>query len=218
MEESWKEKLETTFKEEYIDDLTNKVREMYMDPKKTIYPEPKNIFNAFNKCPFDKVSVIILGQDPYHNEGQAHGLSFSVPSSQKCPPSLSNIFQEIEDDIGSEISKDVDLTRWAEQGVFLLNAILTVEKGRPASCHNMGWERFTDDVIKLLSSERDNLVFILWGNYAKEKQSIIDSDKHLVLTASHPSPYSANYSFFGCKHFSQANEYLKENGKDPIKW
>ncbi|MCY4577330.1 MAG: uracil-DNA glycosylase [Candidatus Kaiserbacteria bacterium] len=218
IEQSWKENLTPILTKPYVQDLRNTVRQHYQNLSKTIYPEPKNLFNAFDSCPFNKVAIVILGQDPYHGTGQAHGLCFSVPEGVHSPPSLQNIFKEIQDDIGTPPPSDGDLTRWATQGVFLLNAILTVEARKPASHRNIGWEQFTDDVIKLLSDRQENLIFMLWGNFAKQKQALIDESKHRILTAPHPSPYSATSGFFGCKHFSQANEYLKQHNKKPIVW
>lgn len=218
IEPSWKESLTPILTEPYMHDLRNTVRGYYEDPTKHIYPKPKNLFHAFDTCPFDKVAVVILGQDPYHGVGQAHGLSFSVPEGKNPPPSLQNIFKEIKDDIGSDPPPHGDLTRWATQGVFLLNAILTVEARKPASHHGIGWEQFTDNVIQLLSDKRENLVFLLWGNYAKQKKDLVDQDKHLILTSPHPSPYSASNGFFGCKHFSKANDYLQQHNKEPIVW
>lgn len=218
IEPSWRENLAPIFTEPYMRDLRDTVRQRYQDPEKTIYPEPKNLFNAFDSCPFDKVAVVILGQDPYHGIGQAHGLCFSVPEGTHSPPSLQNIFKEIQSDLGTAPPPNGDLTRWAAQGVFLLNAILTVEARKPASHRDIGWEQFTDDVIRLLSDKRDNLVFLLWGNFAKQKQHLIDESSHCILTAPHPSPYSAASGFFGCKHFSQANDYLKQHNKQPIVW
>ena len=187
--------------------------------KNTIYPPQEKIFNAFKVTPFEKVSVVILGQDPYHGVGQAEGLSFSVAPGVKVLPSLSNIYKEIESDLG--IKKDFSsgsLVSWGEQGVLLLNAVLTVRAGSPASHGGAGWESFTDDVIQTLSKEKENLVFILWGNFAKSKRSLIDEKKHLVLGAAHPSPFSSYSGFFGCRHFSQTNEYLKKHGKKEIQW
>ena len=218
IEPSWKENLIPVLSEPYMQGLRDTVRQHYQDMSKTVYPEPQNLFNAFDSCPFDKVAVIILGQDPYHGAGQAHGLSFSVPQGKNQPPSLQNIFKEIQSDIGTTPPEHGDLTRWATQGVFLLNAILTVESRKPASHRNIGWEQFTDDVIRLLSEKQNNLVFLLWGNFAKQKQDLIDENKHLILTAPHPSPYSATSGFFGCKHFSKANEYLEQHNKQPIVW
>ena len=175
------------------------------------------IFNAFTQTPFDKVKVVILGQDPYHNEHQAMGLSFSVPKDVKAPPSLVNVYKEIKADLDLPIPTHGDLTAWAQQGVFLLNAILTVEKGQAGSHQKSGWQNFTDAVIKRLSDEREHLVFMLWGNFAKQKGALIDKNKHKVLEAAHPSPLAGN-AFSGCKHFSQANDYLKQNGIAPIDW
>ncbi len=218
IEPSWKENLAPILAEPYMRDLRDTVRQRYQDPTKAIYPDPKNLFNAFDSCPFDKVAVVILGQDPYHGIGQAHGLCFSVPEGTNSPPSLQNIFKEIQSDLGTTPPPNGDLTRWAAQGVFLLNAILTVEARKPTSHRDIGWEQFTDDVIRLLSDKRDNLVFLLWGNFAKQKQHLIDESNHCILTAPHPSPYSAASGFFGCKHFSQANDYLKQHNKQPIEW
>ena len=218
IEPSWKDALSPILSEPYMHNLRDTVRNWYEDPTKTIYPEPKNLFNAFDSCPFEKVSIVILGQDPYHGADQAHGLCFSVPEGTASPPSLQNIFKEIKDDVGADPPPHGDLSRWAGQGVFLLNAILTVEARKPTSHHGIGWEEFTDHVIQLLSEKRENLVFMLWGNYAKQKQELINQEKHLILTSPHPSPYSASSGFFGCKHFSRANDYLKQNGKDLIQW
>ena len=218
IEKSWANALSNIFKNSDTKSLLKKVKELYLDKNKTIYPNPKNIFSAFNLCPFEKVSVVILGQDPYHGVGQANGLSFSVPKGITCPPSLKNIFKEMKDDLGREINDVGDLSYLAEQGVFLLNSILTVEMNNPASHRNLGWEEFTDFVIKEISDKKENVVFMLWGNYAKEKRNLIDEKKHLVLTSPHPSPYSASSGFFGCKHFSKANDYLKKNNKETINW
>lgn len=217
IEDSWKKILDEYFGRDEFKTLADFVREEYQN--KTIYPKPADIFRAFELTPFDQVKVVILGQDPYHGPGQAHGLCFSVQDEITPPPSLKNIYKEIESDIG--IKKDFEkgnLEDWAQQGVFLLNAILTVERAKPASHHKKGWEEFTDYVIKKLSDERENLVFILWGNYARGKVGLIDFEKHLILESPHPSPFSANNGFFGCKHFSKANEYLKEHGKGEIMW
>lgn len=184
----------------------------------THYPPQKKIFNAFNRTPFYKVSVVILGQDPYHGEGQAHGLSFSVPTGITPPPSLVNIFKELKNDLGIEIPKKIgDLSGWAEQGVFLLNALLTVRAHEPASHHHIGWEQFTDAVIKTLSDTHEHLVFILWGKYAEQKRNLIDAHKHLILISAHPSPFSAR-KFFGGKYFSKTNEYLRTHHKNEIVW
>lgn len=184
----------------------------------TVYPPPKCIFNAFDLCPFDKVKVVILGQDPYHGVGQAMGLCFSVPTGVRLPPSLQNVYKELRTDIGVPIRETGDLTHWAEQGVLLLNATLTVRAGEPGSHQKRGWEQFTDGAIKTLSDEREHLVFILWGNYARAKKDLIDMNKHLVLEAPHPSPFSAHTGFFGCRHFSKANAYLQTHDMEPICW
>lgn len=186
---------------------------------KTIYPPGPLIFNAFNTTPFDKLSVVILGQDPYHGPNQAHGLSFSVQTGVKPPPSLMNIFKEIESDIGIKMPKQYgNLTKWAEQGVLLLNASLTVRAGEPMSHAKFGWAEFTDAVIETISEKKENIVFILWGRFAQEKLSLIDATKHFILKAAHPSPFSADKGFFGCKHFSRTNEILMKCGKNPIDW
>lgn len=217
IEESWKKVLAEEFEGEYMKELKKKL----VDEIKrgvVLYPTGKNIFNAFNLTPFDKVKVVILGQDPYHGKGQAHGLSFSVPDGVKPPPSLMNIFKEIENDLGVKISEGGSLEGWARQGVLLLNAILTVRAGNPASHRGIGWENLTDAAIKALSDKREHIVFLLWGKFAQEKESLIDIGKHLILKASHPSPYSANSGFFGCKHFSKTNEYLAKTGQTRIDW
>lgn len=217
IEPSWKEQLQGEFEKEYFAELTNFVKKEYQEG--VVYPAPKNIFRAFDLCPFDKAEVIILGQDPYHGTGQANGLAFAVDEHTKVPPSLQNIFKEIASDIGKPlVHTSGDLTRWAEQGVLLLNATLTVRARSAGSHQNQGWEQFTDAIIHTLSEKRENLVFILWGNYAKAKGAHIDRTKHLVLEAPHPSPFSAASGFFGCKHFSKANEYLVAHGKQPVDW
>lgn len=217
IEPSWKEKLKDEFEKPYFKELTTFVRKEYKDA--VVYPHPKNVFRAFDLCPFDAVKVVILGQDPYHGAGQATGLSFAVPKDAMLPPSLRNIFTEVESDMGKPIqTRTGDLTRWAEQGVLLLNATLTVRAQTAGSHQNKGWEEFTDAVIKKLAEEREHLVFILWGNYAKAKGAHIDRSKHLVLESPHPSPFSAYAGFFGSKPFSQANAYLIEHGKEPIEW
>ena len=185
---------------------------------KTIFPPSQLIFNAFNHTPFDKVRVVIIGQDPYHGIGQAHGLSFSVPSGVALPPSLLNIFKEIESDLGIKMSKNGDLTAWADQGVLLLNATLTVEMANAGSHQNRGWEEFTDAAIAALNNHREGLVFVLWGSYAQKKGAMIDSKKHLILQSPHPSPLSAHRGFFGNHQFSTINRYLQEHGKTPINW
>jgi len=217
IEPSWQKVLQPYFQTEQWKKLADFVRQEYLTRK--VYPHPKNVFNAFNSTPFDQVQAVIIGQDPYHNPGQAHGLCFSVPKGVVPPPSLKNIYQEIENDLG--IKKDYtngDLSSWAKQGVFLLNAVLTVRQNQAGSHANKGWEDFTDEVIKILSREKNNLVFLLWGNYAKRKKELIDSTKHLILDAAHPSPLSAHYGFFGCRHFSKTNDYLQQHQKRPIKW
>ncbi len=216
IEETWKAVLQEEFDKPYFEILTNFVRKEYQTT--TIYPPAKLIFNAFNLCPFDQAKVVIIGQDPYHGPGQAHGLCFSVNDGVAYPPSLINIFKEIEDDLHRPTPASGNLERWAKQGVLLLNAILTVRANQPASHQNKGWEEFTDRVIKELSDKRDGLVFMLWGSYAQKKGAVIDTKKHLVLKAVHPSPLSAYRGFFGCKHFSQANAYLQSRGKSPIEW
>ncbi len=216
IEESWKQELSDEWSKDYFVRLTNFVRNEYAT--KQIFPPGRQIFAAFNATPFNEVKVVILGQDPYHDVGQANGLCFSVNDGIQFPPSLRNIFQEIHNDIGSPIPQSGDLTRWAKQGVLLLNATLTVEAHKAASHQRQGWEQFTDEVISHLSNHRQNLVFILWGSYAISKRSLINPDKHLILTSVHPSPLSAYRGFFGNKHFSKANNYLVEHGKTPITW
>lgn len=217
IERSWKEKLDGEFDKSYFAELTDFVKKEYQDG--AVYPAPKNIFRAFDLCPFEKVNVVLLGQDPYHGERQATGLAFAVDENTKLPPSLQNIFKEIESDLGRPlVHRDGDLSRWAEQGVLLLNATLTVRAHTAGSHQEKGWEEFTDAVIRILSDERDHIVFMLWGNYAKAKGAHIDRTKHLVLEAPHPSPFSAASGFFGCKHFSKANNYLVAHGETPIDW
>jgi uracil-DNA glycosylase len=216
IEESWKQVLQDEFEAPYFQALTEFLREE--KKKQIIYPPGPQIFSAFNLTPFNRVKVVILGQDPYHGPGQAHGLCFSVPDGIRRPPSLINIFKEIESDIGLPASNKSNLTKWAVQGVLLINAILTVRADQPASHQNKGWEKFTDAVIRNLSEKRKNLVFLLWGNYAQAKESLIDSNRHYILKAAHPSPLSASRGFFGCKHFSRANEILAEQGLNEIDW
>ena len=217
IDESWREHLSEEFGKQYFIDLTNFVRQEYQTS--TCYPPGRLIFNAFNLCPFDKVKVVIIGQDPYHGPGQAHGLSFSVCDGVTFPPSLQNIFKEIQQDLGTPIPLTGNLTRWAEQGVLLLNATLTVREHQPASHQGHGWEQFTDAAIKALNAYRDNLVFILWGGYARSKTSLIDASRHLILQSVHPSPMSANKGgWFGNHHFSRANAYLVEHRREPINW
>ena len=216
IEPSWHEVLKDEFEKPYFSLLTSFVRKEYQT--QTIYPPAKLIFNAFDICPFDKVKVVIIGQDPYHGYGQAHGLCFSVNDGVQFPPSLINIFKEIERDLGIPFPTSGNLERWAKQGVFLLNATLTVRAGMAGSHQNKGWEEFTDSVIKELSDKREHLVFMLWGSYAQKKGSVIDTKKHLVLKTVHPSPLSAYRGFIGCGHFRQANDYLRQNGIEEIKW
>ena len=216
IEESWKQELSDEWSKDYFVRLTNFVRNEYAT--KQIFPPGRQIFAAFNATPFNEVKVVILGQDPYHDVGQANGLCFSVNDGIQFPPSLRNIFQEIHNDVGSPIPQSGDLTRWAKQGVLLLNATLTVEAHKAASHQRQGWEQFTDEVIIHLSQHRQNVVFILWGSYAISKRTLINPDKHLILTSVHPSPLSAYRGFFGNKHFSKANNYLIEHGKTPITW
>lgn len=216
IEESWKKQLQSEFEKDYFVNLTNFIRNEYQT--KQIFPPAKLIFNAFEHTPFDKVKVVILGQDPYHNDGQAHGLSFSVNDGIQFPPSLINIFKEINTDLGIPIPKSGNLTRWADQGVLLLNATLTVQAHQAGSHQNKGWENFTDAAIKKLADERKNIVFLLWGSYAQKKAAFIDSNKHLILKSVHPSPLSAHRGFFGNKQFSQINDYLISKGLTPIQW
>jgi uracil-DNA glycosylase len=216
IEESWKRALAAEFEQPYFEKITTFVRQE-MAAGKTLFPPGPLMFNAFAQTPFDKVKVVILGQDPYHNAGQAMGLSFSVPKEVKAPPSLVNVYKEIKDDLDLPIPTHGDLTAWAQQGVFLLNAILTVEAGNAGSHQKSGWQAFTDAVIKRLSDDREHLVFMLWGNFARNKRVFIDKSKHLILEAAHPSPLAGN-AFSGSRHFSQANEYLKKNGIEPIDW
>jgi len=216
IEPSWKELLKDEFEKPYFDILTGFVRKEYLT--QTIYPPAKLIFNAFDLCPFNQTKVVILGQDPYHGYRQAHGLCFSVNDGIQFPPSLINIFKEIQDDVHVPMPSSGNLERWAKQGVLLLNAILTVRAGEAASHQSKGWEEFTDRVIKELSDKKENLVFMLWGSYAQRKGMVIDTKKHLVLKAVHPSPLSAYRRFLGCHHFSQANAYLQSHGKSTIQW
>lgn len=216
IEESWKQHLGEEFEKQYFINLTDFVRSEYMCA--TCYPPGKLIFNAFNLCPFDKTKVVIIGQDPYHEPGQAHGLCFSVNDGVMFPPSLVNIFKEIQSDLGIPVPQSGNLTRWAEQGVLLLNATLTVRAHQAGSHQRRGWEEFTDAAIRALAQEREHLVFILWGAYAQGKAHMIDPSRHLVLKSVHPSPLSAHRGFFGNRHFSRANEYLVQNGIEPIAW
>ena len=217
LEPGWKAALSAEFDSDYMQSL----KEFLLAQKqahKVVFPPGAQIFNAFNHTPFDKVKVVILGQDPYHGPGQAHGLSFSVPAGIKQPPSLVNILKEIEQDLGLPRPAHGNLEKWADQGVLLLNATLTVEQANAGSHQGKGWERFTDAAIDHLNRGREHLVFMLWGSYAQKKGALIDRNKHLVLTAPHPSPLSAHRGFLGCKHFSQANHYLQEHGQSAIDW
>lgn len=216
IESGWKRALAREWDAAYFAQLTQWVRERY--GLATVYPPAGRIFAAFDLCPFEKVRVVILGQDPYHGPGQAHGLCFSVPDGVAVPPSLVNIFKEINDDLGIATPQSGNLERWASQGVLLLNTTLTVDAGRPMSHVGHGWEQFTDAVIEKVATEREGIVFMLWGSHAISKGRIIDRSKHLVLTSPHPSPLSAYRGFFGCKHFSRANKYLVERGEAPIRW
>ena len=214
---SWLSRLESEFSSPYMKNLKSFINSE-LENKKIIFPKGSLYFESFNRTHFDQVSVIILGQDPYHGEGQAHGLSFSVPTKMKPPPSLMNIFKEIESDLGRPPSVAQDLSSWADQGVLLLNSVLTVEMGKAGSHQGRGWEQFTDRVIDLLSKEKTGLVFILWGSYAQKKGAIIDRTKHLVIESPHPSPLSSYRGFFGSKPFSKTNAYLKKMGRTEINW
>jgi len=216
IDSSWKERLASEFAAPYFKELTDFVRQEYKT--ETVYPPPQHLFRAFDLCPFEKVKVVILGQDPYHGTGQANGLCFAVNEGVTLPPSLQNIYKELESDAGKPVERLGNLERWAEQGVLLLNATLTVRAHLAGSHQGKGWEQFTDAAIKALSEKRENLVFILWGNYAKAKGAHIDRTKHLVLESAHPSPFSAASGFFGSKPFSKANAYLAEHGEKPIDW
>jgi uracil-DNA glycosylase len=216
IEESWKTALVETFEQPYFEAIRTFLLKEKNDGK-VIFPPGPLIFNAFNQTPFDQVKVIILGQDPYHNPGEAMGLSFSVPQGVRIPPSLQNIYKEINSDLGLSMPLHGDLTHWASQGVLLLNAMLTVEAGKPGSHQNIGWQTFTDAVIRRLSDQREHLVFMLWGRFAQGKKALIDPAKHLILEAAHPSPLARD-AFKGCRHFSLANTYLQENGKNGIDW
>ena len=217
IDSSWKEILKQEFAKPYFEQIALHIK-TERSQGKIIYPPGSLIFNAFNTTPFDKVKVVILGQDPYHSQGQAHGLCFSVQHGVPPPPSLINIFKELQEDIGVPIPRHGNLTHWAEQGVFLLNASLTVRAGEPMSHSKIGWAQFTDEVIKKISTEKKHVVFILWGKFAQEKRLLIDETKHGILRSAHPSPLSAHAAFFGCKHFSKANEYLMSKGIDPVDW
>jgi uracil-DNA glycosylase len=218
IETLWAEKLKDEFTLPYFKYLTTTIREKYLNGE-AIFPPAPLIFNAFSLCPFDQVKVVLLGQDPYHGTGEAHGLCFSVPNGVRIPPSLKNIFKEIETDLQVQVSPMTgNLESWARQGILLLNATLTVAKDSPGSHQGLGWETFTDAVIKKLSQEKSGIVFLLWGKFAGTKSSLIDESKHLILKAPHPSPFSVHTGFFGCRHFSQTNSYLKSKGLTPINW
>jgi len=216
IEESWGEELKEEFEKSYFKQLTDFVKQEYKT--ETVYPSGNNIFRAFDQCSFDKVKVVILGQDPYHGPGQANGLCFSVKEGVSFPPSLVNIFKEIKDDLGKDIPPNGSLDRWAKQGVLLLNSTLTVRAHQAGSHQNKGWETFTDAVIERLASQKQGLVYFLWGSYAQKKATIVNSETNLVLKAPHPSPLSSYRGFFGCKHFSQANAYIEESGLEKIDW
>lgn len=217
IEQSWKAVLNSEFEKDYFKKLTEFVRDEYLSGK-TVYPAPKNIFNAFNLCPFDKVKVVVIGQDPYHEPGQAHGLCFSVESGTEFPPSLQNIYKEIESDIGHKSITNGDLSSWAHQGVLLLNSTLTVQAHVAASHSGKGWEIFTDAVIRAVSQKRKNVVYMLWGSFAQKKAEFVNANENLILTSAHPSPLSAYRGFFGNHHFSRANEYLIASNETPINW
>lgn len=216
IEPSWLKILENEFNKPYFTEL----KQFLLEEKKThtVFPPGNQIFRAFNTTPVQNVKVVLIGQDPYHGTGQAEGLSFSVARGIKPPPSLVNIYKELQTDLGCPVAAHGSLMSWAEQGVLLLNSVLTVRSGEPASHRNRGWETFTDEAIKALAAERENLVFMLWGKFAQGKELLIDTERHLILKAAHPSPYSASAGFFGCRHFSKANAYLVSRGKEPVNW
>lgn len=214
--EDWKEVLREEFSKPYFDELVDFVKQEYASG--VVYPAGQNIFRAFDKCPFDKLKVVIIGQDPYHGPGQANGLCFSVARGVQFPPSLQNIFKEVQSDIGTPVPESGELDRWAEQGVLLLNAVLTVRAHQAASHAGRGWEKFTDAVVRAITERKQQVVYMLWGSYAQKKGAIADPQSNLILKAVHPSPLSAYRGFFGCKHFSEANKYLESVGKSPIEW
>jgi len=216
LNDSWEKVLKDEFEKPYFIELTAKIKSAYLAG--SVFPHPTHVFSALELCPFEEVRVVILGQDPYHGASQAHGLSFSVPDGTKIPPSLKNIYKEIATDLGKEIPQSGNLERWATQGVLLLNATLTVETGKPGSHQKLGWETFTDAIIKKISDEKEHIVFLLWGNFARAKKVLIDTNKHLVLEAPHPSPFSAHTGFLGCGHFSQTNKYLMQQTQTEIDW
>lgn len=217
IEQSWKEQLSEEFEKEYFSKIVTFLK-TEKETGKTIYPPGKQIFSAFEYTPYANVKVVIIGQDPYHNPGQAHGLSFSVPDGFPAPPSLMNIFKEIQSDLDINLSGKSNLQKWAEQGVLLLNASLTVEANKPMSHSQVGWHLFTDAVIRKISATKDHVVFLLWGKFAQNKEQLIDGNKHKILKAAHPSPLSAYNGFFGCGHFSKTNQWLQEKGEKPIDW
>jgi uracil-DNA glycosylase len=216
IEPSWKELLKEEFDKEYFKRLSDFVKDEYA--RHIVYPKGREIFNSFQHCTFDNLRVVLLGQDPYHGPGQAHGLCFSVSEGVKMPPSLVNIFKEIKNDLGKEIPQNGNLERWADQGILLLNATLTVRAHSPGSHQNKGWENFTDQVIKIISEKKEGIVFLLWGAYAQKKGEVINKNRHLILSAPHPSPFSADRGFFGCRHFSKTNAYLVSKNLKPIDW
>lgn len=214
--DDWKSVLKEEFTKPYFDELVEFVKAEYAST--TVFPAGRNIFRAFDKCPLDRLKVVIIGQDPYHGEGQANGLCFSVSDGVPFPPSLQNILKEVHDDTGAEMPSSGELDRWAEQGVLLLNAVLTVRAHEAASHAGKGWERFTDAVVRAIAERKEGVVYMLWGNYAQKKGAIADPERNLILRAVHPSPLSAYRGFFGCRHFSMANDYLVKQGKEPINW
>ena len=214
--EDWKSVLKEEFTKPYFDELVEFVKAEYAST--TVFPAGRNIFRAFDKCPLDRLKVVIIGQDPYHGEGQANGLCFSVSEGVPFPPSLQNILKEVHDDTGAEMPSSGELDRWAEQGVLLLNAVLTVRAHEAASHAGKGWERFTEAVVRAIAERKEGVVYMLWGNYAQKKGAIADPERNLILRAVHPSPLSAYRGFFGCRHFSMANDYLVKQGKEPINW
>ncbi|WP_187261354.1 uracil-DNA glycosylase [Pontibacter beigongshangensis] len=216
IEESWQKVLQDEFEKPYFKELVTFVKDEYTSQK--VYPPGNQIFHAFEMCPFDQVKVVILGQDPYHGPNQANGLAFSVKDEVRMPPSLINIFKEIKSDLGKDLPATGNLERWAQQGVLLLNATLTVRAGAAGSHQKKGWEQFTDAVVQKVNELKENVVFMLWGAYAQKKGAIIDAGKHLVLQSAHPSPFAADRGFFGNRHFSKANAYLESKGKEPIDW
>lgn len=217
LESGWKNLLGDVFDQEFMINLRQFLKNE-IDSKRYFYPSAKLLFNAFDACPYERVKLVILGQDPYHGDGQANGMSFSVARNMPIPPSLKNIYKELHDDIGMNIPHHGDLTGWAKQGVLLLNTVLSVRANTPMSHRDQGWEEFTDHVIRQLNTHKENLVFLLWGSHAQSKASLLDDNKHCLLKSTHPSPLSAHRGFLGCRHFSQANDYLTQHGITPIDW